>query len=152
MSVPVPLTVVGGYLGAGKTTLINGMLRGANGRRLAILVNEFGALPIDEDLIIARSENLISIAGGCICCTFGDSLADALAGFARMDAPPIMFSSKHPASPYRPPLPRRHHWSAAWNCTERLFWPMRRQYARGRGTGSWEIRSSGSWLTRTSWF
>ena len=88
MSVPVPLTVVGGYLGAGKTTLINGMLRGANGRRLAILVNEFGALPIDEDLIIARSENLISIAGGCICCTFGDSLADALAGFARMDAPP----------------------------------------------------------------
>ena len=88
MSAPVPLTVVGGYLGAGKTTLINGMLRGANGRRLAILVNEFGALPIDEDLIIARSENLISIAGGCICCTFGDSLADALAGFARMDAPP----------------------------------------------------------------
>ncbi len=88
MSVPVPLTVVGGYLGAGKTTLINGLLRRANGRRLAILVNEFGALPIDEDLITARSENLISIAGGCICCAFGDSLADALAGFAQMDTRP----------------------------------------------------------------
>ncbi|MCY4590289.1 MAG: GTP-binding protein [Alphaproteobacteria bacterium] len=88
MSVRVPLTVVGGYLGAGKTTLINGMLRSANGCRLAILVNEFGALPIDEDLIVARSENLVSIAGGCICCAFGDSLADALAEFARMDTPP----------------------------------------------------------------
>ena len=88
MNAPVPLTVVGGYLGAGKTTLINGLLRSAAGRRLAVLVNEFGALPIDEDLIIARSENLISIAGGCICCAFGDNLADALAGFAQMDARP----------------------------------------------------------------
>ena len=88
MTAPVPLTVVGGYLGAGKTTLINGLLRGASGRRLAVLVNEFGALPIDEDLIIARSENLMSIAGGCICCAFGDSLTDALTGFAGMETRP----------------------------------------------------------------
>ena len=51
---PIPATVIGGYLGAGKTTLVNHLLRTANGLRLAVLVNEFGALPIDDDLIIAR--------------------------------------------------------------------------------------------------
>ena len=48
---PLPVTIIGGYLGAGKTTLVNHLLRTANGRKLAVLVNEFGALPIDEDLI-----------------------------------------------------------------------------------------------------
>ena len=58
--------VIGGYLGAGKTTLVNHMLRNANGLKLAILVNEFGELPIDADLIEAEDDNLISLAGGCI--------------------------------------------------------------------------------------
>ena len=49
----IPLTVIGGYLGAGKTTLVNRLLRQANGRRLAVLVNEFGDLPIDADLIFS---------------------------------------------------------------------------------------------------
>jgi G3E family GTPase len=75
---PVAVTVIGGYLGSGKTTLVNRMLRQANGLRLAILVNEFGALPIDEDLIEATSDDLISIAGGCICCSFGSDLTAAL--------------------------------------------------------------------------
>ena len=74
----LPVTTIGGYLGAGKTTLINHMLRNADGTKLAVLVNEFGALPIDEDLIEARDDNLISIAGGCICCSFGDNLVGTL--------------------------------------------------------------------------
>ncbi len=78
MSNALPAVVIGGYLGAGKTTLVNHMLRHANGQRLAVLVNEFGALPIDEDLIEAASDDLISIAGGCICCSFGSDLAAAL--------------------------------------------------------------------------
>jgi G3E family GTPase len=78
MTAPVPVTLIGGYLGAGKTTLINALLRNAAGRRLAVLVNEFGALPIDGDLIEARDENLISISGGCICCSFGSDLVAAL--------------------------------------------------------------------------
>ena len=52
----VPVTVLSGYLGAGKTTLVNHLLRNAKGQRLAILVNEFGALPIDEDLIEAAEQ------------------------------------------------------------------------------------------------
>src|SRR5579871_4339365 len=73
-----PVTLVGGYLGAGKTTLVNHLLRHADGRRLAVLVNEFGDLPIDGDLIEARDDNLINIAGGCICCSFGSDLVAAL--------------------------------------------------------------------------
>ncbi|MEM9604814.1 MAG: CobW family GTP-binding protein [Pseudomonadota bacterium] len=84
----LPVTVVGGYLGAGKTTLVNHLLRHAAGQRLAILVNEFGALPIDEDLIIAESDDLISIAGGCICCTFGSDLSEAMIALAAREPQP----------------------------------------------------------------
>lgn len=84
----LPVTVVGGYLGAGKTTLINHALRHAEGQRLAVLVNEFGALPIDEDLITAEEDGIISIAGGCICCSFGDDLMGALMDLAGMDPAP----------------------------------------------------------------
>ncbi|MEN8891524.1 CobW family GTP-binding protein [Planktotalea arctica] len=78
MSEPLPVTIIGGYLGAGKTTMVNHLLRTANGRKLAIMVNEFGALPIDADLIEAQGDDLISIAGGCVCCSFGSDLSAAL--------------------------------------------------------------------------
>ncbi len=82
------LTIIGGYLGAGKTTLVNHMLRHANGRRLAVLVNEFGQLPIDEDLIEAQGDDIISIAGGCVCCSYGNDLTLALMDMAALDPPP----------------------------------------------------------------
>ncbi len=74
----LPVTLIGGYLGAGKTTLVNHLLRTADGLRLAVLVNEFGALPIDADLIEARDEKVIAIAGGCVCCSYGSDLMAAL--------------------------------------------------------------------------
>lgn len=74
----LPVTVIGGYLGAGKTTLINHLLRNANGLRLAVLVTEFGELAIDEDLIEAVDDSLISISGGCVCCAFGNDMIGAL--------------------------------------------------------------------------
>ncbi|MGB0852479.1 MAG: CobW family GTP-binding protein [Pikeienuella sp.] len=91
MSAPeavTPVLTIGGYLGSGKTTLVNHLLRNANGRRLAVLVNEFGDLPIDEDLIEATSDELISIAGGCICCSFGDDLMGALQDMRQLSPPP----------------------------------------------------------------
>ncbi len=78
MSGKIPVTLIGGYLGAGKTTLVNHLLRNADGGRLAVLVNEFGELPIDADLIVAHEGNLISLSGGCICCSFGSDLLAAL--------------------------------------------------------------------------
>jgi len=85
---PLPVTVIGGYLGAGKTTLVNHLLRHADGRRLAILVNEFGELAIDEDLIEAEDDDIISIAGGCVCCSFGSDLTAALMQMADMQPRP----------------------------------------------------------------
>ncbi|MEX0280832.1 MAG: GTP-binding protein [Arenibacterium sp.] len=84
----IPVTTIGGYLGAGKTTLVNHLLRHAGGRRLAVLVNEFGALPIDADLIEAQDGDMISIAGGCICCSFGNDLIGALRDLAALDPAP----------------------------------------------------------------
>ena len=75
---PLPVTVVGGYLGAGKTTLVNHLLRHAGGRRIAVLVNDFGQLPIDADLILGSAGDVVAIAGGCVCCAYGSDLMAAL--------------------------------------------------------------------------
>jgi len=84
----LPVTVLSGYLGAGKTTLVNGMLRRAQGRRLAIMVNEFGDLPIDADLIEAEGDDLIALVGGCVCCSYGDDLMAALMQMTALQPPP----------------------------------------------------------------
>jgi G3E family GTPase len=84
----IPVTIIGGYLGAGKTTLINRLLRQADGERIAVLVNDFGDINIDADLIEARDDDLISIAGGCVCCSFGSDLLDALTRVVAMQPAP----------------------------------------------------------------
>jgi G3E family GTPase len=78
MQVATPVTLIGGYLGAGKTTLVNHLLRRRTGRRIAVLVNDFGELSIDEDLIETRTGGLLRLAGGCMCCSFGSDLMAAL--------------------------------------------------------------------------
>ena len=74
----LPLTIVGGFLGAGKTTLLNRWLREANGLRMAVLVNDFGALNIDADLIAATHGDTMALTNGCVCCQIGDDLGRAL--------------------------------------------------------------------------
>ena len=71
---PLPLTVIGGYLGAGKTTLINRILAADHGRRLLVLVNDFGAINIDADLLISATDDTIALSNGCVCCTMGADL------------------------------------------------------------------------------
>ncbi len=84
----IPVTVIGGYLGSGKTTLVNHLIRNAGGKKLAIMVNEFGELPIDEDLIEAEGDDLISLAGGCVCCSFGSDLIEAMTKLAKLNPRP----------------------------------------------------------------
>lgn len=78
MTEPTPFTVIGGFLGAGKTTLLNRLLRGATGRRFAVMVNDFGALDIDGDLVAEHGGDTIALSNGCLCCTIGDSLVTSL--------------------------------------------------------------------------
>lgn len=74
----IPVTVVAGYLGAGKTTLINELLAHDHGMRLAVLVNDFGAVNIDAALIADHDGQTISLKNGCVCCSIADELGDAL--------------------------------------------------------------------------
>jgi len=77
--VTVPVVVLGGWLGAGKTTLVNHLLRHADGRRIAVLVNDFGEVSIDADLIEGElAAGVLALAGGCICCSFGADLVGTL--------------------------------------------------------------------------
>ena len=73
----IEVSVIGGYLGAGKTTLVNHILREAS-ERVAVMVNDFGEINIDETLIDSSNENTISLTNGCICCSLVDGFATAL--------------------------------------------------------------------------
>ena len=75
---PIPVTVIGGYLGSGKTTLLNQLLRQSRGRRIAVLVNDFGDIGIDGDLIAAADGDTITLTNGCVCCMIGSDLMTAL--------------------------------------------------------------------------
>src|SRR5260370_2636891 len=70
----VPLTIIGGFLGSGKTSLVNHVLHHSDGRRVAVLVNDFGSINIDDKLIVAVEGETISLANGCVCCTIRDDL------------------------------------------------------------------------------
>src|SRR5689334_11982857 len=75
----LPFTVIGGFLGAGKTTLVNALLAQPGGARLAVLVNDFGAVNIDASLIAAREGDTIALSNGCVCCAMGDDLGRGIA-------------------------------------------------------------------------
>src|SRR5437762_4591880 len=80
----VPCTIVTGFLGAGKTTLIRHVLANAGGRRLAVIVNEFGDVGIDGEILkgcgdaACPEENIVELANGCLCCTVADEFVPAL--------------------------------------------------------------------------
>ena len=84
----VPLTVIGGFLGAGKTTLLNALLVQAEGRRIAVLVNDFGDLQIDAALIAQRSATTIGLRSGCVCCSLAGGLINALSEVLALDPRP----------------------------------------------------------------
>jgi G3E family GTPase len=85
---PVPVVLVAGFLGAGKTTFVNHLLAHAGGRRIAAVVNDFGAINIDAELITGAADGVVSLSNGCICCTLEGDLLRTLAGLLRRDPRP----------------------------------------------------------------
>src|SRR6476620_4812773 len=85
---PVPILLVTGFLGAGKTTVVNHLLAHAEGRRIAAVVNDFGAINIDAELIAGASDGVVSLSNGCICCSLEGDLLRTLAALLRRDPQP----------------------------------------------------------------
>src|SRR6478672_12032022 len=88
LMVPVPILLFTGFLGAGKTTIVNHLLAHAEGRRIAAVVNDFGAINIDAELIAGASDGVVSLSNGCICCSLEGDLLRTLAALLRRDPQP----------------------------------------------------------------
>jgi cobalamin biosynthesis protein CobW len=116
----VPCTIVTGFLGAGKTTLIRHVIANAQGRRLAVIVNEFGDVGIDGEILkgcgntACPEENIVELANGCLCCTVADEFVPALdAILAREGVEHIVIETSGLALPK--PLVQAFHWPAIKN-------------------------------------
>lgn len=114
----VPVTIVTGFLGAGKTTLISHLIRNAGGRRLAVVVNEFGTLGVDGDILKScaipdcPADNIVELANGCICCTVADDFIPTVEHLLALDPRPdhILIETSGLALPK--PLLKAFDWPA----------------------------------------
>lgn len=74
----LPVTIITGFLGSGKTTLLNHILTNQQGLKTAVLVNEFGEIGIDNELIVTTDDNMVELSNGCVCCTINEDLVNAV--------------------------------------------------------------------------
>lgn len=118
MQAKIPATIVTGFLGAGKTTMIRHMLQNANGRRIALIINEFGDLGVDGEILkgcgeeTCREEDVVELSNGCICCTVAEDFVPTIEKLlARPDRPDhIVIETSGLALPQ--PLVRAFNWPA----------------------------------------
>ncbi|MCV6598750.1 MAG: cobalamin biosynthesis protein CobW [Mangrovicoccus sp.] len=116
MAQKIPATVVTGFLGSGKTTLIRNMLAQANGRRIALIINEFGDLGVDGEILkgcgdeACKEEDVVELSNGCICCTVADDFIPTLEKLLERGSPPdhIVIETSGLALPQ--PLVRAFNW------------------------------------------
>ncbi|WP_281981598.1 cobalamin biosynthesis protein CobW [Thalassorhabdomicrobium marinisediminis] len=116
MPAKIPATVVTGFLGAGKTTLIRHMLENAEGKRIALIINEFGDLGVDGDILkgcgieTCTEEDVVELSNGCICCTVADDFIPTMESLLGRDNPPdhIVIETSGLALPQ--PLVRAFNW------------------------------------------
>jgi len=116
MSEKIPASVITGFLGAGKTTLIRHMLQHANGRRIALIINEFGDLGVDGEILkgcgdaACREEDIVELSNGCICCTVAEDFIPTMQALLARDQKPdqIVIETSGLALPQ--PLVRAFNW------------------------------------------
>lgn len=121
---PIPVTVLTGYLGSGKTTLLNRILSENHGRKYAVIVNEFGEIGIDNDLIVESDEEIYEMNNGCVCCTVRGDLIRVVEGLMRrpgrfdaiiVETPalPTRCRSRRPSS-WMTTFAPRPNWTPSW--------------------------------------
>ncbi|MEM8582291.1 MAG: GTP-binding protein, partial [Pseudomonadota bacterium] len=118
MPAKIPATVVTGFLGAGKTTLIRHVLSNAEGRRIALIINEFGDLGVDGEILkgcgdaACSDEDIMELSNGCICCTVADDFIPTMEKLLSRETPPdhIVIETSGLALPQ--PLVRAFNWPA----------------------------------------
>jgi cobalamin biosynthesis protein CobW len=116
MAAKIPATVVTGFLGAGKTTLIRHMLQNAQGKRIALIINEFGDLGVDGDILkgcgdeVCTEDDIVELSNGCICCTVADDFIPTMEQLLQRDPKPdhIVIETSGLALPQ--PLVRAFNW------------------------------------------
>ena len=86
----IPVSLIAGFLGAGKTTLLNRVLNGEHGRRIGVLVNDFGEINIDSQLISSVEGETVSLTNGCVCCSIRDDLVSAIEQLLQLEPCPDM--------------------------------------------------------------
>ncbi|MBQ4891401.1 GTP-binding protein [Shewanella sp. MMG014] len=98
----LPLTIIGGFLGSGKTTLLNKLLTAPHGKRLVVLVNDFGKVNIDAELIASQTDDMINLSNGCACCSVSADLTDSLIKLSERDELPeaIVLEASGVADPH----------------------------------------------------
>jgi cobalamin biosynthesis protein CobW len=119
----IPATVITGFLGAGKTSLVRHLLARADGRRLAVVVNEFGELGIDRELLLGcgdagcQEDDIVELANGCLCCTVADDFLPTLTRLLERESPPehILIETSGLALPK--PLVQAFAWPEIRNLT-----------------------------------
>ena len=102
MTDKIPVTVLTGYLGAGKTTLLNRILTEQHGKKFAVIVNEFGEIGIDNDLVVGADEEVFEMNNGCICCTVRGDLIRIIDGLMKRQGQ----VRRHHRRDHRPRRPR----------------------------------------------
>ena len=149
-ALPVPILLVTGFLGAGKTTVVNHILAHTEGRRIAAVVNDFGTINIDAELIAGASDGVVSLTNGCICCSLEGDLLRTLAGILRRNRRPdyIVIETSGVADPAD--VVRNLMDPVIWKEAplETVLCVMIRPY-RSR---SWGIRCSGPSCGRLTWW
>ena len=116
MATKTPATVITGFLGAGKTTLIRHMLQNAQGKRIALIINEFGDLGVDGEILkgcgaeTCTEDDIVELSNGCICCTVADDFIPTLEKLLARPTPPdhIVIETSGLALPQ--PLIRAFNW------------------------------------------
>ena len=137
----IPVTIVTGFLGSGKTTLLSSLLRRANRERIAVIINEFGEVSLDDAFLDAAGGKIVALAGGCLCCAIaGDivsTLVDLYAARSAQNFDRVVIETSGLADPG--PIAR--------SCSMRPNW--RRSFA-SMASSAWSMRCKGCWRLRDS--